>query len=93
MVHVSLTGMGGKETTLPLPDIHLTNLGKNGAGITVTDLTRRVLGAITTGAIKAVANATTDIGKSAGNLGKDAGKAVGRGVNKITKGIGGLFEK
>jgi hypothetical protein len=93
MVHVSLTGMGGKAMTLPLPDIHLTNLGKNGPGITATDLTRCVLGAITTGAIKAVANATTDIGKSAGNLGKDAGKAVGEGVNKITKGIGGLIKK
>jgi len=93
MVHVSLTGMGGRETTLPLPDVHLTNLGKNGAGITATDLTRCVLGAITTGAIKAVANATTNIGKNAGNLGKDAGKVVGQGVNKITRGIGGLIKK
>ena len=93
MVHVSLTGMGGKETTLPLPDIHLTNLGKNSAGITATDLTRRVLGAITTAAVKTVAKATTDISKGARNLGKDAGNAVGQDVNKITKGIGGLFKK
>jgi hypothetical protein len=93
MIHVSLTGMSGKEMTLPLPDIHLTNLGKNSAGITATDLTRRVLGAITTAAVKAVASSTTDIGKSAGNWGKDAGKAVGQSVNKITKGIGGLFTK
>ncbi len=92
-VHVSLTGMSGREMTLPLPDIHLTNLGKNNAGITAADLTRRVLGAITAAAVKAVASATTDIGKSAGNLGKDAGKAVGQGVNKVTRGIGGLFKK
>ena len=72
-VHVSLTGMGGKEMTLPLPDIHLTNLGKDNAGITAADLTRRVLDAITTATIKAVANATTDIGKGAGKA--DAGKA------------------
>jgi len=93
MIHVSLTGMSGKEMTLPLPDIHLTNLGKNSAGITATDLTRRVLGAITTGVIKAVANSTTDIGKNVGNLGKDAGETVGQGVNKVTRGIGGLFKK
>jgi uncharacterized protein involved in outer membrane biogenesis len=92
-VHVSLTGMGGKEMTLPLPDIHLTDLGKGSAGITATDLTQRVLSAITTATIKAVANAATDIGKGVGNLGKDAGKAVGQDVNKITKGIGGLFKK
>jgi hypothetical protein len=86
IVHVSLTGVGGKETILPLPDIHLTNLGQGNAGITATDLTRRVLGAITTATVKVVASATTDIGKS-------AGKAVGEGMNKITPGIGGLFKK
>jgi hypothetical protein len=86
VVHVSLTGLGGKEMTLPLPDIHLTNLGKDNAGITAADLTRRVLDTITTATIKAVANATTDIGTG-------AGKAAGEGMNKITPGIGGLFKK
>ena len=85
-VHVSLPGMGGKETTLPLPDIHLTNLGKDKDGITAAELTRRVLDAITSATIKAVANATTDIGKG-------AGKAVGESMNKITSGLGGLFKK
>ena len=93
MVHVTLTGLGGREMTLPLPDVHLTNLGKDGAGITATDLTRRVLGAITTATIKTVANATTDIGKGVENLGRDAGKTVDQNVDKITKGIGGLLKK
>jgi hypothetical protein len=78
--------MSGKEMTLPLPDIHLTNLGKGNAGITATDLTRRVLGAITTATVKFVASATTDIGKG-------AGKAVGEGMNTIIPGSGGLFKK
>ena len=85
-VHVSLSGIGGKEMTLPLPDIHLTNLGKDKDGITAADLTRRVLDAITSATIKAVANATTDIGKG-------TGKAASEDVNKITSGIGGLFKK
>jgi hypothetical protein len=93
IVHVSLTGIGGREMTLTLPDIHLTNLGTDRAGITATDLTRRVLGAITTATIKAVANATTDIGKVTGNLGKDAQKAVDQNVDKISRGIGGLLKK
>jgi hypothetical protein len=93
IAHVSLTGIGGREMTLTLPDIHLTNLGTDRAGITATDLTRRVLGAITTATIKAVANATTDIGKVTGNLGKDAQKAVDQDVNKISRGIGGLLKK
>jgi uncharacterized protein involved in outer membrane biogenesis len=72
--------------TLPLPDIHLTNLGKEKDGITATDLTRRVLDALTTATIKAVASAATDIGKG-------TGKAVSEDVKKITSGIGGLFKK
>jgi hypothetical protein len=73
-----------------MPDIHLTNLGKGNAGITATDLTRRVLGAITTATIKVVASATTD---ATTDIGKGAGKAAGEGMNKITPGIGGLFKK
>lgn len=92
-VHVSLTGMGGKGMTLPLPDIHLADLGKDNDGLTATDLTRRVLDAITTATLKTVGSAVTDIGKSAGKLGKETGKTAGEGVNKITKGIGNLFGK
>jgi len=87
---------GGKEVPIPslqLPDIHLTDLGKGSDGLTATDLTRAVLSAITAATIKTVANSAADIGKGAENLGKDAGKTAGDSVNKITKGIGGLFGK
>jgi hypothetical protein len=93
IVHVRLTGIGGGVMTLPLPDIHLTNLGKDSGGITATDLTRLMLGAITTATIKAVGSATTDISKGAGIWGKETGKAVDQDVNKITRKIGGLFKK
>jgi hypothetical protein len=92
-VHVSLTGIGGKEMTLPLPDIHLTDMGKGTDGITATDLTRRVLDALTAATVKAVANSASDISKGAINLGNGAGKTAGEDVNKITTGLGGLFKK
>jgi hypothetical protein len=82
-----------KEMTLPLPPIHLTDLGKGPEGITAVDLTRRVLDAVVSATVKAVVSTAADIGKGAENIGKDAGKAVGKGVNKITKGIGGLLGK
>ncbi len=78
---------------LPLPDIHLTDLGKDKDGITAADLTRRVLDAITTSTIKAVGSAATDIGKNAQTMGKDLGKSLGSNVNSITKSLGGLFKK
>ncbi|MGD0745821.1 MAG: AsmA family protein [Verrucomicrobiota bacterium] len=92
-VHVSLAGVGGQEMTLPLPDIHIPDLGKGPDGITATDLTRRVLDDLTAATVKAVANSAADISKGALNLGQGAGKTVGGDVNKITKGLGGLLKK
>jgi len=85
-VHVSLTGLGGKEMTLPLPNIHLTDLGKGEGGITATDLTRRVLDAITSATIKAVVSGATDLGSGVKNLG-------GTGMGKLKKGLDSLFGK
>ena len=79
-VHIS------SGATLPLPDIHLTDLGKGPEGITAADLTKQVLSQVISGTLKAVENAAVDVGK-------DATKAVGAGVNKITTGIGGLIKK
>jgi hypothetical protein len=92
-VHVIITGLGAKEMTLPLPPIHLTDLGKGSDGLTPTDLTSAVLKAITSATVKAVADSAMDLGKGGEALGKDAGKAAGDSVNKITKSLGGLFGK
>jgi len=79
--------------TLTLPDVHLTDLGKGTDGITAADLTRRVLQALTTATVKAVAGAATDVGKGAEQMGKDLGKSAGSNVINITHGLGGLFKK
>lgn len=68
--------------TLPLPDIHFTDLGKGADGITAGDLVKKVLGEITSATIKAVV-------ASAG----DAGKAIGGEASKLGKSLGGLFGK
>lgn len=96
-VHANLTGIVNKEITLPLPDIHLTDLGKGNDGLTAADLTQKVLGEITTGTIKALTAAVADLGKDVTGAAKgatqNAGKAAGEGVDKLKKGIGGLFGK
>ncbi len=79
--------------TLPLPDIHLSNLGTGSEGITAADLTKRVLDALTTACVKAVASAATDVGKGAEKVGKDLGKSVGSNVSNLGKSLGGLFKK
>jgi uncharacterized protein involved in outer membrane biogenesis len=85
-IHVSLTSLGGKEMTLPLPDIHLTDLGQGDAGLTPAELSRRIFDAITSATVQTVTRAV-------GNLGKDAEK-LGKGVTgRITSGLGGLLGK
>jgi uncharacterized protein involved in outer membrane biogenesis len=64
-VHVTLTGVAGKTTTVPLPDIHLSQLGTGPEGITAADLTRKVLDAVLAKAVEAAGPALTDLGKSA----------------------------
>lgn len=68
--------------TLPLPDIHLTDLGKGPDGITPAALVKEVLSQVTTATLKAVAGSVSD-----------AGKAIGGEASKIGKSIGGLFKK
>jgi len=91
-VHVTLTALGGKEMTLPLPDIHLTDLGKGDAGLTPADLTSRIIGAITSATLQTVTSSVADLGKDVLNMGKGAGGAATDTVNKLGKSLGGLFK-
>jgi hypothetical protein len=79
--------------TLPLPDIHLTNLGTGPDGITAGDLVQKVLSEVTTATLKAVVESVSNLGKGAADATKDAGKAIGNEASKIGKSLGGLFGK
>jgi uncharacterized protein involved in outer membrane biogenesis len=92
-IHVSVTTLGGQAATIPLPDIHLQDLGTGPDGITPAELTKRVLSAIEKGAVQAASGAVTDIGKGAVYITKDAAGTGSNAVQKVTKGIGGLFKK
>ncbi len=92
-IHVAVTALGGGTATVPLPDIHLQDLGTGPDGITPEDLTVKVLGAIEQGTVKAAAGAVADIAKGAVYVAKDVTKSGSNAVQSITKGIGNLFKK
>jgi uncharacterized protein involved in outer membrane biogenesis len=89
----NITDLGGKTLTLPLPTIHLSNLGTGPEGITVTELTKQVISAIEKQAVQTVATESGDLGKAAGNLTKGLGTNAGSTINNATKGLGNLFKK
>ena len=96
-VRVNLTGPVGKEMTVTLPDIHLTDLGKDKDGITPAELVRVVLSKVNASTLKAVTEAVTNSGKMIEDLGKDLTKGItkeaGGTVKNVTEAVGGLFGK
>lgn len=89
----SISGMEGKTMTLPLPTIQLTNLGTGPDGITVAELTKKVIAAIKDAAEKEVASNAGNLTKGAENLTKGLGTNATGSVNNVTKGLGSLFKK
>jgi hypothetical protein len=92
-INVSLTMLGGKSVTVPLPDIHLTGLGQGPEGVTGAELTKRVLSELTRVAIPAAMDAAKELAKGAGDIIEGVGKESLEGVRKTTKGITDLFKK
>jgi len=81
-----------KTVTIPLPTIELSNLGTGPDGITVAELTKKVIAEIEKKSVEAVSSSATDLGKAAENLTKGLGTNSGSLTN-ITKGLGNLFKK
>ena len=93
-IHVSATVLGGQSATVPLPDIHLQNLGTGPEGITSAELARKIMAEIEKGASQAAAGAVTDLGTGAVSLARDAADAgASNAVEKATKSLGNLFKK
>ena len=80
---VALTLLGGRSVTVPLPDIHLQNMGQGPEGITTADLLRQVFAAIESSAVKSAATATENAGT----------EAVKSAAEQVKKGVGSLFKK
>jgi uncharacterized protein involved in outer membrane biogenesis len=77
---VLITSPVQREVNVTLPDIHLTDLGKDGEGITAADLTRQVLNAITTATLETVAKQAINLDQNAATL-KQAGQGAKQQLN------------
>ncbi len=96
-INVSVTALGGRSATVPLPEIHLTGLGQGPDGITPAELAKRVLEAIEKEAAKASTSAVADLSKQATELGKNVTGSLSKGatgaVENVTKSLGGFLKK
>jgi uncharacterized protein involved in outer membrane biogenesis len=92
-LHVSVTTLGNQSATVPLPDIHLADLGKGPDGITAAELTQQVLQAIEKEAVQAANGALSSLGKQAAGITKGMSNTATGTVDQVTKDLGGLFKK
>ncbi|TDI58968.1 MAG: hypothetical protein E2O93_01970 [Alphaproteobacteria bacterium] len=84
-----------EKIILPLPTIHLTDIGKEGRGTTPGDIADQLMEAILAAAGNAISGANIDIGsltESAGELAKDAQKVIEEASGNIAKEAGDAIE-
>jgi uncharacterized protein involved in outer membrane biogenesis len=92
-VNIRATLLGGKSMTVPLPDIHLKDIGKKEKGATPGEVVQSIIGALNKAIVKAVA--PLDLGKVGDVAGKavegtkDAVEGAAKGVTDSVKGLFG----
>ena len=92
-INLSLTLLGGKSATIPLPDIKLTNLGQGADGITPAEVIKVVLKEVMTKTTTAVTGFLSGAGKALLDGAKGVGGTAADAAKGVTKGIGDLFKK
>lgn len=79
-VHLSATLAGGKSLTVPLPTLHLTDLGKKSGGATATEVIREVCSAVFQSIGQAAAGAGALLAEGAQELGRAAEETLKKGA-------------
>ena len=90
-INLSTSLLGGKSTTLTLPEIHLTNLGQGTDGISASELAERVFKVIVEETVKAVTDSA--VGKSLSEISKKIPGATTEEADKATRGLKDLLKK
>jgi len=88
----------GKSIDAKLPDIHLTNIGSDGSGVTAREAMKIIMDAIYKNIqapdVTEIFNANLkDLGADLQSLGKSLGKGKQKDISKVTDKLKGLFGK
>jgi hypothetical protein len=92
-LHVTLNALGNSQSaTVNLPEIELKDLGQGPEGITVAELSKRVLQVLVEKAEQQAATMISDMAKGGKFIPPDLGAGT-NAVDKVTKGLGDLIKK
>ena len=86
-LHVSVSSFAGQSASVPLPTIHLSNLGSGPEGITVAELTKLVLKALEKQAAESATTAIAEMSKGAVFMSKEGAGMATNAVEKAGKSL------
>ncbi len=93
-VNISATLLGGKSMTVPLPDIHLQDIGKKENGATPGEVVQTLIGALNKAILKAVAPLNLDkVGEVAGKAVEDTKDVVEGATKGVTDAVSDILGK
>ncbi|MBN2686079.1 MAG: AsmA family protein [Pontiellaceae bacterium] len=94
-LNVSVTGLKGKQKSLPLPPIHLTDIGKESDGFSPLEFTKEMVGVVSKTVLTVVTSSVDFAGNTLKVISTGAGntlKAISNGAGSVLKGIGNLLD-
>lgn len=86
VINVNITGLTQETITIPLPPIHLQNIGSENSGVTAAQLCKQILKPVIASATDAAIQAIAKSGGDLKNLNSEDAK-------KMIDGLKGLFKK
>ena len=93
-LRANLTGIVGQEITLPLPTLHLQNIGNDGKGVDIGEVVQQIIAPLLASITESIGKEALHLGKeAAGNILKGAGKDAGAAIEKAGDALKGLFKK
>ncbi len=92
-VEIRLAMLGGQGTKVPLPDIHLKNLGSEAGGIGPGELVQKILNAVFDGVFTQVKSTALSGGKGLLDAVKGASEGNKAALEKLGSRAGNLFKK
>jgi len=92
-VTLNLNLLTGPPVVVTLPEIRLTGLGQGPDGITVADLTRKMMKELTDAALNAATKKLADLGNVGAEALKEASKSATGNLDEATKGLSDFLKK
>ena len=90
-VHISTPILQGQDVAIPLPEIHLRDIGKQSGGATLKEVSSLIFSAIDKAIVQAVSKSGKLVEHGLKKIEEHLGGAAKEGASKVLEGVKGIF--